>query len=238
MSTKIRTEARVLAIVPARSGSLQLPDKNIRPFHGKPLMAWSIEAALTSGVVDSVVVSTDSPDYAAIACQYGAEVPFLRPKDLSGSDAGLMAALQYTVQQLALLGRHFDWVLCLQPTSPLRTASHIKDAVQQFAALEDPNKSMASVYPVDAKYRWLLRTSEEGRLQFLDNGLNQQGVYARQHNGAVYMPNGAIFIMQTNKLVAQYTENTYPFLMDEASSADIDTLDEFIQAESLWLRAQ
>ncbi|WP_333609385.1 acylneuraminate cytidylyltransferase family protein [Arsukibacterium sp.] len=227
-------KAKILAIVPARSGSQQLPDKNIRSFNGKPLMAWSIEAALRSAVVDTVIVSTDSAAYADIARQYGAEVPFLRPAVLSGSDAGLISALKFTVEQLALAGRYFDWVICLQPTSPLRTSEHIKVAVQQFHDINDEKKSMASVYRVADKFRWLLRTTDIGTLQFIDADIAKSSAFARQHNGSVYMPNGAIFIMQTAEMTGQYTECTYPFLMDELSSADIDTIDDFYFAESLF----
>lgn len=234
----MKADDKILAIIPARAGSQQLPHKNILPFHGKPLLAWSIEAALAAQVADAVVVSTDSEHYAKVAREYGAEVPFLRPATLAGHEAGLISALRYTVEQLAQQGRHYDWVLCLQPTSPLRTATHIEQAVRQFRAITEPKKSLASVYAIPDKFRWVLKTSSSGSLQFLDPELANNAAYSRQNNGQIFMPNGAIFLMSAANLVSQYTEHTYPFIMDELSSVDIDTLEDFKRAEQLYLAAQ
>lgn len=228
---------KVLAVIPARAGSVGLPDKNIREFHGKPLLAWTIEAAKACEYIDNIVVSTDSKNYADVAQQYGVKTPFLRPEYLSGSNASLIDVLQHVVAELKSRGTEFDVLVCLQPTSPLRTAVHIKEALELFQSIADPNKSIASVFELPQKLAWVLQANTEGQLRFLDSSLQSQNNYRRQHNSAVYMPNGAIFIMQTTKIISQYTDHTYPYVMPEQASADIDTLADFAQAE-LVLKSQ
>ena len=225
---------RTLAIIPARSGSKGLVDKNIKKLAGRPLMAWTIEAALKSSRVDSVIVSTDDSRYADIAKSYGAEAPFLRPSSIAGDDASLMSVL--TQVRDSEFARDIDTIVCLQPTSPLRTHEHIDSALAQFEQIEKPDKSMASVYEVPAKYRWLLQTAASGALSFVDDSLNETHTYARQNNSPVYMPNGAIFIYQADKLSKQYTEQTFPFVMSKEASIDIDTQEDFEAAKQLIAR--
>jgi CMP-N-acetylneuraminic acid synthetase len=224
---------KVLAVIPARAGSVGLPDKNIRQFHGKALLAWTIEAAKACDYIDQILVSTDSRHYADIAQQHGVNTPFLRREQLSGSNASLIDVLQHAVAELKSSGMEFDVLVCLQPTSPLRTAVHIKEALELFQSIADPDKSIASVFELPQKFAWVLQTNTEGQLRFLDSSLQSQNNYRRQHNSAVYMPNGAIFIMQTTKITSQYTEHTYPYVMPEQASADIDTLADFAQAEHI-----
>lgn len=224
-------DLKVLAVIPARAGSVGLPDKNIREFHGKPLLAWTIEAAKACEYIDKVLVSTDSQLYADIAQKHDVTTPFLRPKYLSGSNASLIDVLQHAVAELKSRGMEFDVLVCLQPTSPLRTAVHIKEAMELFQAIADPDKSIASVFELPQKFVWVMQTNIAGQLRFLDSTLQSQNNYCRQYNSSVYMPNGAIFIMQTTKITSQYTEHTYPYVMPEQASADIDTLTDFALAE-------
>ena len=126
---------------------------------------------------------------------------------------------------------NFKYYVILQPTSPLRTANHIREALNLFLAKPQSPKSLASVYEVNAKYRWLLNINDESQLRFVDDKLNQGGGFNRQSNSPVYMPNGAIFIYQTQALSAQYQPSTCPYVMTEASSLDIDTVDDFQCAE-------
>jgi len=114
-----------LAVIPARSGSKGLKDKNIRKLHGKPLIAYTIEAAMQSGLFEDIVVSTDSERYARIATDYGANVPFLRPDELATDEASPWDVVRDVVVKYQELGKDFDTVALLQPTSPLRTSSDI-----------------------------------------------------------------------------------------------------------------
>ncbi len=126
----------IIALIPARAGSKRVKDKNIRPLAGHPLMAYTIAAALASGVFDAVLVSTDSPAYADIARHYGAEVPFLRPAEFAGDLSPDIEWVEYTLKRLVDQGRTYDCFSILRPTSPFRQPETIQRAWQQF--LDDP----------------------------------------------------------------------------------------------------
>ena len=128
---------RSIAIIPARSGSKGLPDKNIKPLNGKPLLAYSIEAALASGMFDTVHVSTDSERYAGIARQYGADEPFLRSAETSSDTASSEDAIREVLRRYEEMGQRFDAFMLLQPTSPLRTADDIRAA---FGVMEESRR--------------------------------------------------------------------------------------------------
>lgn len=119
---------RAIAIIPARSGSKGLKDKNIKELNGKPMMAYTIEAANSCGIFDCVHVSTDSEKYANIARKYGADVPFLRGDELSGDNSSSWNFVRYVLFMYSKLGIEYDLFSLLQPTSPLRTAEDINNA--------------------------------------------------------------------------------------------------------------
>jgi len=121
-----------LALIPARSGSKRVPDKNIRPLAGHPLIAYSISAALQSGVFAAVIVSTDSERYAEVARYYGAEVPFMRPAEYSGDNSPDIEWVAYTLKRLAAEGRSYDGFSILRPTSPFRLPETIQRAWAEF----------------------------------------------------------------------------------------------------------
>lgn len=123
-----------IALIPARAGSKRVPDKNIRPLAGHPLIAYSIQAAIESNVFEAVVVSTDSERYAAIARHYGAEVPFLRPPEISGDTSPDIEWVEYTLKRLADAGRRYDCFSILRPTSPFRLPETIRRAWAEFCA--------------------------------------------------------------------------------------------------------
>jgi N-acylneuraminate cytidylyltransferase len=125
-----------IALIPARSGSKRVPDKNIRPLAGHPLIAYSICAALRSGVFAAVVVSTDSEAYARIAREYGAEIPFMRPAELSGDTSPDIEWVEYTLKRLADEGRRYECFSILRPTSPFRLPETIQRAWTEFCAEE------------------------------------------------------------------------------------------------------
>ena len=126
----------LLALIPARSGSKRVPDKNIRPLAGHPLLAYSIAAAIHSGIFARVLVSTDSEHYAEIARHYGAEVPFLRPAELAGDTSPDIQWLEFTLRRLAEQGQDYDCFSILRPTSPFRRAATIRRAWRRFLAEE------------------------------------------------------------------------------------------------------
>ncbi len=124
----------ILALIPARAGSKRVPDKNIRPLAGHPLIAYTVAAALSSEIFTDVIVSTDSEHYAEIVKYYGAQVPFLRPSKLAGDESPDIEWLQYTLSRLQEAGRSYDCFSILRPTSPFRMPATIQRAWQEFSA--------------------------------------------------------------------------------------------------------
>jgi len=129
----VDTKNSIVALIPARSGSKRVPDKNIRPLAGHPVIAYTIAAALGSGIFKDVIVSTDSERYAEIVKYYGAEVPFLRPGSLAGDQSPDIEWLQYTLNRLQEAGRRYDCFSILRPTSPFRLPETIRRAWQDFS---------------------------------------------------------------------------------------------------------
>ena len=179
---------KTIAIIPARSGSKGLPDKNIRDLCGKPLIAYSIEAAISSKMFDTVMVSTDSEKYAGISREYGAEVPFLRSKVTSGDSAGSWDVVREVIENYKKLGKEFDTVMLLQPTSPLRTAEDIVNAFK----LKEQNQASAivSVCEMDHSPLWSNTLPESLSM----NGFIKQVDLPRQKLPTYYRINGAVYL--------------------------------------------
>jgi len=223
-----------LAVIGARGGSKGYRRKNLAPLAGQPLIWWTVRAALESGVLDRVVVSTDVEDIADAARSAGADVPFLRPEAISGDEAPMEAFVQHAVRWIeAQEGRRYDYTLCLQPTSPLRTAAHIREAITQyFEQRRSPEDSMVSVTPVASKFGWIMRHHGPGYIEFALESMG--GGKRRQLLPEYFLPNGAIYMAPTARLLSEgfYTGQTLPFVMDEHVSIDIDTPKDMAAAEA------
>ncbi len=220
-----------IAIIPARSGSKGLKDKNIKMMCGKPLMAYSIQAALDSECFDTVMVSTDSEQYKKIAIEYGAEVPFLRSTQTSGDGAGSWDVVKEVLERYKSKGKEFQNVCLLQPTSPLRTAEDIKKAYQLY---KDKKAGIViSVCEVEHPTEWCNKLDETLSLDgFIDREMDRQ----RQSHMKSYRINGALYIVDTQELYRDtflYRENSYAYIMEQNRSYDIDTELDFKIAEML-----
>ena len=212
----------VLALITARGGSKGIPQKNIAPCAGRPLIAWTIDAARDSRHVSGILVSTDDPDIAAVARTHGAEVPFLRPPELSRDDSPHIPVLLHALTWLREhQGRLPDWLVLLQPTSPLRLARDVDDAVD--LALARDADAVVSLAPRDDLH--LLRDLDEaGRI--LPQAAYAQGYQPRQSARAGHVVNGAVFLIKTSVLLEKqtfYTDRTYALVMPAARSLDVDT---------------
>jgi CMP-N,N'-diacetyllegionaminic acid synthase len=214
---------QVLGIVPARGGSRGIPQKNIAPLGGRPLIAWTIQAARSSMRVSRLVVSTDDNEIARIAKQSGAEVPFLRPSELARDDTPGIAPILHTLNSLkAAEGYVPDMVMCLQPTSPFRSADDI-DAAVELAERKNAD-AVVSVTSVDHHPDWMRCIDSEGRLT--EFGKPDPSISRRQDLPPVYALNGAIYLAAGAVLLAReswYTDKTYAYVMPEERSLDIDT---------------
>jgi CMP-N-acetylneuraminic acid synthetase len=212
-----------LAIIPARGGSRSVPKKNIAPVAGKPLIAWTIHAAQHSQCVSRMIISTDDEQIADTARQYGAQVPFLRPAELARDDTPGIDPIVHAVQWLEQ-HEHYqpDYVLVLQPTSPLRTPQDIDSAVH--LAVERQADSVVSITSTRHHPYWMKQMSEEGLLHdFLPR---TQSYTRRQDLPSAYALNGAIYLVRREVLLAQrtfYTDRSYGYMMPPERSHDVDT---------------
>jgi N-acylneuraminate cytidylyltransferase/CMP-N,N'-diacetyllegionaminic acid synthase len=221
----------MLALITARGGSKAIPGKNIKILAGKPLIAWTIEAAKKAESIDRVVVSTDDELIAKIAKEWGADVPFLRPSELAQDNSPSIDAVTHAVKWLAENENYQpEYVMLLQPTSPLRSAEDIQNVIE-FAKSRQA-ESVVSVARADQHPYWMKTISSEGRLvNFMPESISFS---RRQDLPAAYMLNGSIYLVKRDILIARnslYTENTLAYVMPTERSMDIDTPWELYLAE-------
>ncbi len=226
-----------IAVIPARSGSKGLPDKNIRLVNGKPLLAYTVEAALESGCFDTVHVSTDSEKYAEIARQFGADVPFLRSADLATDTASTWDAVREVLVRYAERGKYFDTMMLMQPTTPLRTG---KDVIAAYDLLQEKQaKSVIAVCEVDHSPLWCDTIPECGSMKGF--GRKELAWVNRQDLRPYYRVNGAIYLLSVDGTeIPQddeiYEDNCYALFMDRKKSVDIDSEDDLALVEFLLAR--
>jgi CMP-N,N'-diacetyllegionaminic acid synthase len=209
----------VLALIPARGGSKGVPGKNIRPAGGKPLIAWTIEAARASRYVDRTILSSDDPSIAAIARQFGCEVPFMRPDELATDKADSMSVVRHA---LATLPDRYDYLVLLQPTSPLRRASDIDAALELY--IDSGPKTCVSVCEPDKHPYWMVKMDGDRSVQQLFPP--EQIPTRRQDAPPVFALNGAIYIAPADYLAEGgdfITAGTVGYVMPKDRSFDIDT---------------
>jgi len=215
---------QVLALITARGGSKGLPRKNVLDLAGRPLIAWSIKAAQDSASVGRVIVSTDDAEIAQAARDWGAEVPFPRPAGLAADDTPHIQVILHALDWLENHGGGLpDYLLLLQPTSPLRTADDI-DQAAALARAKDA-EAVVSVCPMEVHPYLARRINPDGTLErFLDPGL---AYLPRQALPPLYAPNGAIYLNRCQSLRREQTffpqGQTYPYIMPIQRSLDIDT---------------
>ena len=221
-----------IAIIPARSGSKGLKDKNIKELCGKPLIAYSIEAAMESGMFDEIMVSTDSEIYAKIAREYGANVPFLRSEILSNDNASSWDVVKDVLERYRELGKKYDTVALLQPTSPLRDAYDIQCAYEVLH--EKKATSVVSVCQMEHSPMWCnVLPVDDSLCNFILPETMSKG--GRQHLEQYYRLNGAIYICgidnQKKTLATLYDESCFAYKMSKNHSVDIDDISDFMMAE-------
>ncbi len=224
-------DKKIIAIIPARSGSKGVKDKNIKELNGKPLIAYTIEEANRCGVFDCVFVSTDSEKYAQIAREYGAEVPFLRTSENSSDKAGSWDVVR---EVLSKLDKKFDIVVLLQPTSPLRNSNNILEALDLFFSKNAD--TVCSVCETPHSAFWCNTLDESLSMQ---DFIKKEYQKPRQELPKTYTLNGAIYICKTELLQTNpnfYGEKSFAYIMDAVKSVDIDTELDFTLAETIISR--
>lgn len=212
----------VLALIPARGGSKGLPGKNILAVNGRPLLAWTVDAARRSDYVDRVVLSSDDETIAAAALACGCEVPFRRPSELASDTA---ATIDVALHALAELPGH-DWLVLLQPTSPLRAAADIDAALER--CVTTGARTCVSVTAVEQSPYWMYRMGGDQRLVPIIE--TPPGITRRQDLPAVYALNGAVYVADVGELKRTRSfvnADTVAHVMPTERSIDIDTAADF-----------
>lgn len=221
-----------IAIIPARGGSKRLPGKNIKDLAGKPMIAWTIEAALVSQVFDYVFVSTDDEKIAEVAKNAGAQVPFLRPEKLASDEATTNDVVTHLVEWVeSEYNQQVSTIAILQPTSPLRNAQHIKEAMRLME--EKSAKAVVSVCEVEYPIQFCNTLSKDGSM---DGFIKPENLKRTQELEPYYRLNGAIYFFERShvgKMTGLYSNGTYAYVMGARESVDVDTLQDFKLAEFL-----
>lgn len=218
-----------LAIIPARGGSKRLPNKNILDLAGKPLISWSIDAAIKSKYIDKTIVTTDSDEIIEVALKHGAEVPFKRPNHLSSDTAIKEDVIKHTIEYYQNKKQEkFDCLIYLQPTSPLRNERHIDEAIEYM--FEKRADAIVSVCKLEHPVQWSGLLPEDREMS---NFINSQDIKTRSQDFPTYYRlNGAIFICETDKFMKSGSvflkENIYAYVMPQNVSIDIDTETDFM----------
>lgn len=208
---------KLLGLIPARGGSKGIPRKNIKLMAGKPLIAWTIEAALKSSRLASIVVSTDDQEISDVARSHGAEVPFMRPSVLAQDDTPGVDPVLHALEALP----EFDAVLLMQPTSPLRTVDDIEGCIQ-FAERTEAGCVVSVAQPTQHPY-WMYRIDAD---QHLRPFVAAEHVTSRQELPPIYIANGALYFARREWLQSRRTfiaADTFGYVMPAERSVDLDS---------------
>jgi CMP-N,N'-diacetyllegionaminic acid synthase len=222
---------KILAIVPARGGSKGLPRKNIRLFNGRPLLSYSVKAGIESKYVSDVIVSSEDEEILAIAKSYGASI-INRPEELATDTAPAKLLIKHALDAQLEKGVRYRYAILLQPTSPLRTSSHIDQAYETL--LSENASSLISVVEYEYTPFKCFVINKDNTLQGLFN--NDAPFMNRQELPPCYLSNGAIYIFETEKFIKNmsfYQERCVPYVMNKSESIDIDTQNDMDEAERI-----
>ena len=217
-----------LCIIPARGGSKRIPRKNIKPFMGKPIIAYSIETALKSGVFDEVMVSTDDEEIVGVARQYGASVPFLRSAATSNDYATTVDVLLEVINKYKEQGKLFDTICCLYSTAPFVTSDRLKDASSQINDKVDACFTIVEYsYPIQRSLR--INESDYVEMKYPEHLKSRT-----QDLEKVYHDAGQVYFVKTDALINEGTvwcKRTAPLILSELEVQDLDTLTDWQLAE-------
>jgi len=217
-----------LCIIPARGGSKRIPRKNIKPFMGKPIIAFSIEAAKASGLFDEVMVSTDDEEFADVARQYGASVPFLRSEKTSNDFAGTEDVMLEVLDEYKKLGKEFDNFCCLYSTAPFVTADRLKEA---YKLLNDDVDAAFTVVQYSYPVQRSLKKNAKGHVEM---NFPQYYDVRTQDLEPFYHDAGQFYFVKTQVFRDEFTlwcKRTAPLVLSELEVQDLDTLTDWQLAE-------
>ena len=225
----------IVALIPARAGSKGVPHKNIKPLGGRPLIEWSIRACLKSQLIDRVIVSTDSPEYAELAIELGAEAPFLRPSEISADSSTDYDFIVHALDWLAANGGEPQHVVHIRPTTPYRNPALVDEAIKAFRS-EPRATALRSVHEMSESAYKTFEIAPAGQLKRLGSGSTALDAAnnARQQFPATYQANGYVDVLssrfiRTNGLI--HGDWVMPFITPTV--IEVDTSDDFFYLEFL-----
>lgn len=225
-----------LAIIPARGGSKRIPRKNIKPFCGKPMIAWSIEAALESGCFDRIIVSTDDDEIAEVARQYGAEVPFMRPLELSDDHTGTIPVIRHAIETINSQGRAVEQACCLYATAPFIQAEDLRRGLEilQGSGGDYAFSVTSYAFPIQRA----IRLTPEGRVEMFNPehfNTRSQDLEEAYHDAGQFYWGRADGWLQ-GKMI--FSPASLPVMLPRHRVQDIDTPEDWVRAEWLFKAMQ
>ncbi len=221
----------VLALIPARAGSKGLPGKNIRLLHGRPLLAYAADAARASGVIDRILLSTDSEQIAEVGRAVGIDVPFLRPAELAQDDTAMLPVIDHAVAALEASGWPVEIVVLLQPTSPLRTPAHVRQSVELLRSTSADSVVSVVELPRHLSPDYVMRVDGGRLVPFLPDGLR---VTRRQDARIAYVRDGTVYTFWRRTLrdkKSLYGDDCRPMVVPAVESLTIDGPEDWVEAE-------
>lgn len=224
----------ILIIIPARGGSKGVPRKNIKELGGKPLIAYTIEAALGSSHSSNIIVSTDDEEIADTALQYGAQVPFLRPSEFSTDTAKAISVAKHALEFMEIRDKkQYEIIVYLEPPSPFRIAEDIDNSIELFIK-KNPG-SVVSVYKANQFHPVLMKKIEGGELKPIWKD-EPEGVPRQLYNPECYMRNGAVYVIRRENILKNvfYGSPVIPYIMPEDRSICIDSSLDWYAAEAAF----
>ena len=226
----------ILGLIPARGGSKGLPRKNIKSLLGKPLIAWTIEQALASKYLDRVVVSTDNKEIAEISKKYGAEVPFMRPKELAKDNSTTADVIIHTLNWFKNSGQKFDYLALFEPTSPLREKNDIDNGIMKLIDNENKADSLVSVGEISLEHPFISKEiDEKGYVKPFYKVPNNK-IRRRQDLSKAYFPYGVLYLSKVSAIKEYktfYQKKTMPMFIKRWQNYEIDDMWDFICIQAI-----
>lgn len=232
----MKKKTKILAFIPARSGSKGLPGKNIKEFMGKPLIFWTIHQSLEAKIFDKVLVSTDCPKIATISQEFGAFVPFLRPSNLAEDTSPISDAIFQCLERLCDEGQEFDYIALIEPTSPLRKKGDLKKSLEILLSSSQSADSLVSLGKIHLENPVINQIIDKGYVKpFVKT--SKKTIFQRQQFPDVFFPYGVIYASKVEsykKSKSFYQKRTIPYFIERWQNYEIDDEYDFLCIEAVF----
>jgi CMP-N,N'-diacetyllegionaminic acid synthase len=227
-------DKKIIAIITARGGSKGLPGKNIKPLLNKPLIGWTIEQAKNCEYIDEIFVSTDCPQIKEVSEQFGAKIPVLRPEELASDTSSSMDVVEHVINYFEDQNQFFDYIILLEPTSPLRGRHDLSKAIEQLINTPDAD-GITSIGEVHTEHPMIVeKLNANNRLcSYIDN---VEEITQRQQADEAYFPYGVVYAIKTKVFKekrAFHTENIIPYFIERWQCYEIDDIYDFYCIEAI-----